>query len=119
MSAITQFGAAVQARHSEMGLSQAQLVECLKQFGVAIGVTYLSKIENGKLTHPPSEQVIRAIAQTLKTDTDVWLDMSGKIDTQALQQIANEVSEPEVLLWRMVQGHISAEQIRKWLEDVC
>lgn len=45
---------------------------------VGIDFTYLSKIEGGRLA-PPSEDVIRHIAQVLDVDEDELINLAGKV----------------------------------------
>lgn len=50
-----------------------------REFAKKIGIdfTYLSKIENGKMT-PPSEETIRKIAEVLNTNSDELLTLAKK-----------------------------------------
>ncbi len=60
----------------------------LRQVALRIGVqpTYLSKIERGEFP-PPSEKVIRQLAEELNQDPDVMLAMAGKISSDLLDVI--------------------------------
>lgn len=67
------FGQYLRDVRKAKGLSQRALAA---QIGVDF--TYLSKIEQGRMA-PPSESVIRHIAQVLKVDVNELLNLSGKV----------------------------------------
>ncbi len=60
----------------------------IRQLALRIGVqpTYLSKIERGEFP-PPSEKVIRQLAEELNQDPDVLLALAGKISSDLLEVI--------------------------------
>jgi transcriptional regulator with XRE-family HTH domain len=67
----------------------------LRQVSVRVGIkpTYLSKIELGDLK-PPSEKVIRKLADELGLHVDVLLAMAGKVSKE-LQEII--IKRPELI----------------------
>jgi len=67
------FGAKLRELRTKAGLSLRELAN-----RVNIDFTYLSKIENGVLP-PPSDKVIRQLAETLNADKDELLTLAGKI----------------------------------------
>lgn len=108
------FGERVKELRRELRLTQAELAKRIrKEPGVKADVTYISKIENGKLDAPPSETLIRALAKVLHTNAEDLLDLAGKFDTRALQQLVNQTPEAGILLRRLQSGDLTPEQIRK------
>ncbi len=67
------FGAKLRELRTKAGLSLRELAN-----KVNVDFTYLSKIENGVLP-PPSDKVIRQLAETLNADKDELLTLAGKI----------------------------------------
>lgn len=77
----TEFGKFIrERRNSSLGVS-------LRTFSAMIEIspTYMSKIERGEFD-PPSEAVIKRMAERLGINTDVLLAMAGKVDSE-LQDI--------------------------------
>jgi len=68
-----EFGARLRQLRNRAGLSQRKLAD-----RVGIDYSYLSKIENGVIP-PPSEQVIRRLAEVLDADGGELLRLAGKI----------------------------------------
>ena len=92
------FGATIRSLRKARGLSQLALVNALQLVGIRIDVSYLSKIENGKLVVLPSADLIRALAALLDTDPQMLLALAGKFDTKALQARIRQNPELAVLL---------------------
>jgi PGF-pre-PGF domain-containing protein len=67
------FGAKLRELRTKSGLSLRELAD-----KVNVDFTYLSKIENGVMP-PPSEKVIRQLAETLNADKDELLTLAGII----------------------------------------
>jgi len=65
------FGIKLRELRTEAGLTLRELAD-----KVNVNFTYLSKIENGALP-PPSEKVIRQLAETLNADKDELLALAG------------------------------------------
>ncbi|MFC1901389.1 tetratricopeptide repeat protein [Chloroflexota bacterium] len=68
-----EFGTRLRELRTTAGLSLRELAE-----RVGVNFTYLSKIENGALP-PPSEKVIRQLAESLKANKDELLILAGII----------------------------------------
>ena len=83
------FGSYIRQLRRENNLTQRSFAE---QLGVDF--TYISKIENNKVDNPPSEDVIRKMAQILETDEEALLDLAGKFDQDALRRIVADASSP-------------------------
>ncbi|MCL5125396.1 MAG: helix-turn-helix domain-containing protein [Deltaproteobacteria bacterium] len=99
-------------------LTQKELADKVQEQNLRCDFTYISKIENDKLDGPPSEELIRCIAKILETDPEEWLAMVGQFDRKALQNVVEDIPEVGVLLRKLQNREISAEQIRDWLESV-
>ncbi|MCC7362088.1 MAG: helix-turn-helix transcriptional regulator [Anaerolineales bacterium] len=110
------FGQRVLALRRAKRWSQGELVKALAGRKVKIDVTYLSKIENNRLDSPPAADTIRALAAALEADPEELLDLAGRYDQQALQQVARDIPEAAALLRRLGQRQISAKQIRTFLK---
>lgn len=98
-------------------ITQRDLSEKLKARNLRADFTYLSKIENDKVELPPSEELIRGIAEVLGADPNELLDLAGKFDPKALQNVVSDIPEAGRLLRRIQDGKVSQEQIRRWLRD--
>lgn len=100
------FGETVRELRKARGLNQRDLA------GHAdIDFTYLSKIENNRM-EPPSEEVIRRVAEALDADADELIVLAGKFPSD----LAQELKTPERVkaLRRSLAGDIdSIEDFRK------
>lgn len=68
-----EFGRRLRELRKQRNISQRDLAA-----QVGIDFSYLSKIEGGRLA-PPSEEVIRHIAQELAADADELINLAGKV----------------------------------------
>lgn len=85
------FGERIRALRLAKGLQQKELAARAN-----IEVTYLSKIETGRLP-PPSETVIRSLAQALDADPDELCLLAAKVPSD-LQTVILEAPKAPVLL---------------------
>jgi transcriptional regulator with XRE-family HTH domain len=100
------FGERVRELRKAQGMSQRELAD-----RAGIDFTYLSKIENGRM-EPPSEQVIRRVAEELDADADELIVLADKF----LFDLAQELKTPERVkaLRRELAGDFnSVEDFRK------
>jgi transcriptional regulator with XRE-family HTH domain len=67
------FGARLRELRKESGMSQREVAN-----KALIDFTYLSKIESGAM-NPPSEKVIRRLAEILDADEDELITLAGKV----------------------------------------
>jgi transcriptional regulator with XRE-family HTH domain len=93
------FGDKIRGRRLALNMKQEELAGMLEQ---GVSVSYISKIERGKLPVPPSERVIRGLAEILGLNADDLLQLAGKIDRKALQAAASETPEVAAQL-RIIQ----------------
>ena len=111
------FGQTIRQLRRAHRLTQRELAENVQALGLKADFTYISKIENDRLEIPPSEPLIRALAQLLDTDAEALLEMAGKFDQKALQEVVAEMPEAAILLRRLQARKISQTQLRKFLDE--
>jgi HTH-type transcriptional regulator, competence development regulator len=75
------FGKRLRELRKDRGLSQRGLAD-----RAGIDFTYLSKIENGRM-EPPSEEVIRRVAEELGADADELIVLADKFPSDLAQQL--------------------------------
>jgi transcriptional regulator with XRE-family HTH domain len=75
------FGKRLRELRKDRGLSQRGLAD-----RAGIDFTYLSKIENGRM-EPPSEEVIRRVAEELDADADELIVLADKFPSDLAQQL--------------------------------
>lgn len=84
------FGEIIRQARKDKGYSQRKLAEL-----VHLDFTYLSKLENDRADHPPSEEAIRSLAQHLKLpDVEELIYLAGRIpelDENYLKQHPKEM----------------------------
>lgn len=98
-------------------LTQRDLAKKVQALGLKADFTYISKIENDRLEIPPSELLIRGLARILETDPEALLDLAGKFDQRALQEVVAEMPEAGILLRRLQAGKINQKQLRRFLDE--
>lgn len=111
------FGQTIRQLRRAHRLTQRELAENVQALGLKADFTYISKIENDRLEIPPSEPLIRALAQLLDADAEALLEMAGKFDQKALQEVVAEMPEAAILLRRLQARKISPKQLRKFLDE--
>lgn len=105
------FGERVRELRKQLGISQRELAD---QSG--INFTYLSKIENDRMD-PPSEKVIRRMAEALHTDPDHLTVFAGKVPSYVVE-IFRDNPDAIDLLRRSFPGDFnSRETLGKALGD--
>ena len=91
------FGACLRKLRIKAGFTQRELAA-----QVNVDFSYLSKIENCALP-PPSEKVIRKLAEVLNADKDELITLAGKIPSDIA----------EILKDRKALAHLRAERAKK------
>jgi transcriptional regulator with XRE-family HTH domain len=100
------FGERIRELRKARGLNQRDLAG-----HAGIDFTYLSKIENSRM-EPPSEEVIRRVAEALDADVDELIVLAGKFPSDLEQEL--KTPERVKVLRRSVAGDInSMEDWRK------
>jgi len=83
---------------------------------VSADFTYLSKIENDKTDHPPSEDLLRRLAKHLETDADELIMLSGQVPEDIRESITK--SESAVQFFRSVrEKRLDWDNLNEMLED--
>lgn len=72
------FADSIRLRRKSLGLTQRQLASMIE-----FDVTYLSKLENGRNDYPPSEELIRKLADCLHLNYNELLISSGRVESNA------------------------------------
>ena len=80
-----QFGEKLRELRKASGLTLRALADA-----VQVDFSYLSKIENGKSGYFPGADLIRTLAQVLRTDTLELLQLAGKMPPE-MEAIAGDV----------------------------
>lgn len=111
------FGQTIRRLRRVQRLTQRELAEAVQALGLKADFTYISKIENDRLEVLPSEALIRGLARILEADAEALLDLAGKFDQKALQEVIAEMPEAGVLLRRLQARKISRKQLQKFLKD--
>lgn len=72
------FASTIRNRRLQIGMTQRYLAKIIE-----LDYTYLSTLENGRNSYPPSEQVIHKLALTLSLDYNELLLSSGRIESNS------------------------------------
>src|SRR6266566_5895291 len=104
-----EFGQRLRALRKQKNLSQRDLAA-----RVGIDFTYLSKIEVGRLD-PPSEVIIRRIAQVLEADEDELINLAGRVPKD-LKAVLEESPQAVELLRVLSERKLPNETYRRMLE---
>jgi HTH-type transcriptional regulator, competence development regulator len=107
------FGDSIRKARKDKGYTLRQLAPLVK-----IDFTYLSKLENERADHPPSEELVRLLAKILNLDEERLIYLAGRItqgDSKLLEDLAKKhPDEVAVLFRRMRENPAFAERfIRK------
>lgn len=106
------FGQRVRQARRRKRLSQRQLAEAVSSGGGDVTLTFpsVSGIERG--VYVPSIPVIRRLAEVLGEDPDTLLELAGKFDGRALQELAQADPRIARLLALLSAGKVTQEQIQ-------
>jgi transcriptional regulator with XRE-family HTH domain len=106
-----EFGRHLRNLRKQKNISQRDLAT-----QVEIDFTYLSKIEGGR-SAPPSEEVIRHIAQVLDADEDELINLAGKVPKD-LKAVLEESPQAVELLRVLSERKLPDETYRRMLDLV-
>lgn len=101
-------GQRLKARRLELNLTLRELAKKVK-----VDFTYLSKIENDKTDHPPSEDLLRRLANDLDDDPEELILLSGQIPQHLRDEMTK--SDSAVQFFRSVRKH-GLEKVNEILE---
>ena len=104
-----EFGRRLRDLRKQKNISQRDLAT-----QVGIDFTYLSKIEGGRLA-PPSEEVIRLIAQVLEADENELINLAGKVPKD-LKAVLEKSPQAVELLRVLSERKLSNETYRQMLD---
>ena len=83
------FGEAITQARKDRTLSQKQVAAgTLKEDGIAISPQYLNDIEHDR-RNPPSEYIVRQLADTLDLELDYLLFLAGRFPSDVLEMSRN------------------------------
>lgn len=82
---------------------------------VEIDFTYLSKIENGKVS-PPSDEVIARLARELEADPEKLLALAAKVSQGDLRRAVAQDPRIGVLFRKLQSQGLSDKQLKQMLE---
>lgn len=108
----------MKALRLEAKLSQRELASRVaRRLGSGFDFTYLSKIENDRVEHPPSTAVILALAAELDADGDELLALAGKAPPDVGELLKK--SEGARLFFRSaLDTGLSEDDWKRLLEDL-
>ncbi|OLB35258.1 MAG: helix-turn-helix domain-containing protein [Chloroflexi bacterium] len=104
-----EFGRRLRELRKQKKISQRDLAT-----QVAVDFTYLSKIEGGRLA-PPSEDVIRRLAQALDADENELINLAGKIPKD-LKAVLEESPQAVELLRVLSERKLPNDTYRQMLD---
>ena len=104
-----EFGRRLRELRKQKNISQRDLAT-----QVAVDFTYLSKIEGGRLA-PPSEDVIRRLAQALDTDENELINLAGKV-SKDLKAVLEESPQAVELLRVLSARKLPNDTYRQMLD---
>lgn len=107
------FSEAIFYLRTEAGYTQRELADAL-----GVNFTYISKIENDKLTIMPSEKLIKKMAELLGGNSEYLCTLAGKFDFYGLQNAAQD--DPFVIgrLLRWIAKGKFTEHEKRLLRDL-
>ena len=104
------FGTTVRQLRKDQGLSLRDLAD-----RVGIDFTYLSKLELEQM-NPPSDKVIRSLAQELDQDEEELLALAAKVSQAQLRNVVAHMPEAGMLFRKLQSGQLNRSQIERMLE---
>lgn len=106
------FGERVRELRLQKGLAQRDLAKL-----VEIDFTYLSKIENDRVS-PPSDEVIHSLAKYLEAEEEELLALAAKVDADELREAVAQDPRIGVLFRKLQSRKLTTDQVRRMLDIV-
>lgn len=106
------FGERVRELRLQKGLAQRDLAEL-----VEIDFTYLSKIENDRVS-PPSDEVIHNLAKHLGAVEEELLALAAKVDADGLREAVAQDPRIGVLFRKLQSRELTTEQVRRMMDII-
>ena len=82
---------------------------------MGIDFTYLSKLELEQM-NPPSDKVIRRLAQELDQDEEELLALAAKVSQAQIRDVVADMPQAGMLFRKLQSGQLNRSQIEKMLE---
>jgi len=86
------FGKRLRQLRLDQRLTQRALAE-----RVAVDFTYLSKLENDRMDRPPSEDLLRRLAEALETDADELIQLAQRVPRDVAEIVVQRPEAAELL----------------------
>ena len=106
-------------RHFGQVLRETRLAAgmSLRKFAglVDLSPTYVSQVEQGKVTTPPTVERVRRMAEVLSADAETWIAAAGRLPEDLPKIIQQQPQEMATFL-REASG-LSADQLRELTEQ--
>lgn len=111
-------GSRIKALRRDAKLSQRELADRVaRRLKSGFDFTYLSKIENDRVEHPPSASALVALAAELEANSDELLALAGKAPPDVGEMLKR--SEGARLFFRSaLDAGLSEEDWRKLLAEI-
>lgn len=106
------FGERVRELRLQKGLAQRDLAKL-----VEIDFTYLSKIENDRVS-PPSDEVIHNLAKHLDANEEELLALAAKVDAGELREAVAQDPRIGVLFRKLQSRELTTEQVGRMMDIV-
>ena len=106
------FGQRVRELRLQKGQAQRDLAKL-----VEIDFTYLSKIENDRVS-PPSDEVIHNLAKHLGANEEELLALAAKVDAGELREAVAQDPRIGVLFRKLQSRELTTEQVGRMMDIV-
>lgn len=111
-----ELGRKVKRARLNLGYTQKKAAEL-----IGINVTYLNKIETGKIINPVSDDVAIAIAKTLGLDKTEVLSLSGRIEPEMLtilKRLLMKYPDLSIVIYSMDENHQLAVSVINYVKQL-
>lgn len=112
-STMTTFGEELKQLRTSKRITQRVLAE-----RIGVDFSYISKMENDKLVHSPSENIIRQIAEVLETNADDLIVLANKVPKQMQENIVSDDLVVDFLRVAPKMNHQHRTALREIIEDL-
>jgi transcriptional regulator with XRE-family HTH domain len=109
---MTAFGKRIRELRKGRGDGHISLRDLAQRVG--IDFTYLSKIENGKVS-PPSNKVIEKLSRELGTDLEELLALAAKVSQEDLREAVAQDHRIGVLFRKLQSRDLTEEQLERMI----
>lgn len=110
---MTTFGEELKQLRTSKRITQRVLAE-----RIGVDFSYISKMENDKLVHSPSENIIRQIAEVLETNADDLIVLANKVPKQMQENIVSDDLVVDFLRVAPKMNNQHRTALREIIEDL-